>query len=140
MIGQIVLGGITVLFDLWPPLVMGHFVLSAILVWNAVVLNDRAGHDDTPADAHRPRPGPQPGPAAWWRWPPACVLLTGTVVTGTGPHGGDERVARLPFVVEDVARIHSLTAWAFLAVTIAFGGCSSRQGGAERGASVACGG
>jgi cytochrome c oxidase assembly protein subunit 15 len=62
----------------------------------------------------------------------ACVGITGTVVTGTGPHGGDERVARLPFIVEDVARIHSLTAWAFLAATIAFGWVLLRHGGTER--------
>ncbi|MDQ4132527.1 MAG: COX15/CtaA family protein, partial [Actinomycetota bacterium] len=31
VIGQIVLGGITVLFHLWPPLVMGHFVLSMVI-------------------------------------------------------------------------------------------------------------
>src|ERR1041384_5000519 len=35
VIGQIVLGGLVVLFDLFPPLVMGHFVLSVILVARA---------------------------------------------------------------------------------------------------------
>jgi len=43
------------------------------------------------------------------------VFVTGTIVTGSGPHGGDEHVRRLPFLVEDMARIHSLTAWTFLA-------------------------
>src|SRR5688572_28786990 len=38
VIAQIVLGGLVVLFDLSPWLVMGHFVLSMVLVWNAVVL------------------------------------------------------------------------------------------------------
>ena len=47
------------------------------------------------------------------------VLVTGTIVTGTGPHAGDQHVKRLPFQLEDVARIHSLTVWAFLALTVA---------------------
>ena len=131
LIGQIVLGGITVIFDLWPPLVMGHFVLSVILVWNAVVLFDHAGRPDLvdPAEATRAL---DPGyPAGSSIVTPgvrqlsrvmvaaaAAVLITGTVVTGTGPHGGDEHIRRLPFFVEDVARIHSITAWVFLGIAI----------------------
>jgi heme a synthase len=46
VIGQIVLGGLVVLFHLYPPLVMGHFVLSMVLVANAVVLHHRAGMPD----------------------------------------------------------------------------------------------
>jgi len=126
MVGQIVLGGITVLFDLWPPLVMGHFALSAILIWNAVVLHDRAGHGDGPGVLCAPIRARTLGRVMVGL--AAAVLATGTVVTGTGPHGGDENVARLPFIVEDVARIHSLTAWAFLAVTIAFAWVLYRQG------------
>jgi heme a synthase len=116
IVAQIVLGGITVLSHLWPPFVMGHFVLSVILVWNAVVLYHRAGHPDTPGEA-----------TASSRTvllsrlmvvAAGAVLVTGTVVTGTGPHGGDQDVARLPFEIEDVARIHSITAWAFLALSL----------------------
>ena len=32
VVGQVVLGGLTVLFELSPPFVMGHFLLSAVLV------------------------------------------------------------------------------------------------------------
>ncbi len=131
LIGQIVLGGITVIFDLWPPLVMGHFVLSAILVWNAVVLFDHGGRPDL-VDPDDPTRALDPGyPAGSSIAVPrvrqisrvmvgaaAAVLVTGTVVTGTGPHGGDEHIRRLPFFVEDVARIHSITAWIFLGIAI----------------------
>jgi len=126
MVGQIVLGGITVLFDLWPPLVMGHFVLSAILIWNAVILHDRAGHGPGPGTLTAPVSARTLGRVLVGM--AGAVLLTGTVVTGTGPHGGDERVARLPFEVETVARLHSLTAWAFLAVALALGWVLLRQG------------
>ena len=42
------------------------------------------------------------------------VLLTGTLVTGSGPHSGDEAADRLPFAVVTVARLHSATVWLFL--------------------------
>jgi cytochrome c oxidase assembly protein subunit 15 len=131
LVGQIVLGGIVVKVGLSPPFVMGHFILSAILVWNAVVLFDHAGRPDLvdPSDPTRAvDPGHTIGSSVVT--PPvrllsrvmmgvaAAVLLTGTVVTGTGPHGGDEHVRRLPFFVEDVARIHSVTAWVFLGLAL----------------------
>ena len=39
---QIALGAITVLTHLSPPIVMGHFLLSMVLIWNSVVLEDLA--------------------------------------------------------------------------------------------------
>ncbi|MEI7592948.1 MAG: COX15/CtaA family protein [Actinomycetes bacterium] len=130
IIAQIVLGGFTVLFHLWPPLVMGHFVLSAILVWNAVVLHHRAGHPDTPGVLMVP-----PNVAKVSRAAVASaglVLIAGTVVTGTGPHGGDERVDRLPFIIEDVARVHSLLAWIMLGLLVATLGLAYRSGASAR--------
>jgi cytochrome c oxidase assembly protein subunit 15 len=117
LVGDIVLGGIVVLTKLWPPLVMAHFMLSAAILWDAVVLHHRAGHDGSPgvltvAPVLRTLSGVLVGAAG-------LVLLTGTVVTGTGPHAGDQHASRLPFVLEDVARIHSLTVWTFLALTVA---------------------
>src|SRR5919206_3024655 len=60
VIGQIVLGGLVVLFDLFPPLVMGHFVLSMILVADAVVLHHRAGWPEGP-DGRPWTPAAPPG-------------------------------------------------------------------------------
>jgi cytochrome c oxidase assembly protein subunit 15 len=120
VIGQIVLGGLVVLSDLYPPLVMGHFVLSMVLVANAVVLHDRAGRPDgtesVPAMAGDVRPLAS-GLVVWT----AVVLALGTVVTGSGPHTGSnegEVVERLPFVVRDVARIHAVAVWILLALTL----------------------
>ena len=48
VVGQIVLGMFTVRFDLAPPFVMGHFLLSLVLVTNAVALHHRAGEPDPP--------------------------------------------------------------------------------------------
>ena len=118
VIGQIVLGGLVVLFHLYPPLVMGHFVLSMVLVADAVVLHHRAGWpDDAPAtraDDLRPL-------GSWLVAWAAVVLFLGTVVTGSGPHAGSnegEFVERLPFVVRDVARLHGLAVWFLLALAL----------------------
>jgi cytochrome c oxidase assembly protein subunit 15 len=120
VIGQIVLGGLVVLFDLFPPLVMGHFVVSMILVADAVVLHHRAGLADGPAPA--PAAGPELRQFGSWLvvWS-AVVLALGTVVTGSGPHAGSNEgdlVERLPFEVRDVARIHAVAVWILLALTL----------------------
>ena len=46
VLGQIVLGGLTVLFELKPGFVMAHFLLSIVILTNAIVLHHRAGEDD----------------------------------------------------------------------------------------------
>ncbi len=116
IVGQIVLGGFTVLAGLSPPFVMGHYLLSILLVWNGVVLYKRASGPGTPAV-----PRVSATSITWSRAMVAVSLLlltTGTVVTGTGPHGGDETAPRFAWSISDVARIHSLTAWAFLAICL----------------------
>src|SRR3954470_21510901 len=46
VLAQIVLGGLVVLFDLAPPLVMAHFSLSMLIVLDAVVLHHRAARPE----------------------------------------------------------------------------------------------
>jgi cytochrome c oxidase assembly protein subunit 15 len=122
VIGQIVLGGLVVLFHLYPPLVMGHFVLSMVLVANAVVLHHRAAQPDAPDGA--PAGGGGPGLRSLSSWLvgwAAVVLFLGTVVTGSGPHAGNHEgqfVERLPFVVRDVARLHGLAVWILLVLAL----------------------
>jgi cytochrome c oxidase assembly protein subunit 15 len=116
VLGQIVLGGLTVLFHLAPPFVIGHFVVSMVLMWNAVVLHERAGHDGSAGLPLVPRRVRNLGRALVATG--AVVVLSGTVVTGTGPHGGDETVERLPFELMEVVRIHSILMWAFLALAV----------------------
>ncbi len=115
VIGQIVLGGITVLFDLNPALVACHFLLSMALVTDAVVLHHRASFDG-PAPASASASSRKLG--SWLLGVAFAVLVAGTVVTGTGPHGGDEKAPRFQFVMTDVVRIHSLIVWALVALTV----------------------
>jgi heme a synthase len=118
VIGQIVLGGITVLTDLHPVSVQSHFLLSMAILAAAVVLHHRAGEGDGPPFVPTVGDGVR-------RHVQAVVVLagfvlaTGTVVTGTGPHSGDEEARRFGFAITSVARIHSGSVLVVLAVLVA---------------------
>jgi len=117
VVAQIVLGGITVLLELTPPAVMGHFLLSMVLVANAVVLHHRAGEPD---DGRRRPDVPVTTRRLSWAVVAltGLVLFVGTVVTGTGPHGGDRDVERLPFAIREVVRLHAGLAWVLTALLL----------------------
>jgi cytochrome c oxidase assembly protein subunit 15 len=140
VLGQIVLGGLTVLFHLWPPLVMGHFLLSLALVTCGLVLYERSGWPEQAAE-HRPgwavalprRPPAEPGLVPLGRWllvAGAVVVVTGTMVTGAGPHGGDPDADRLPIDIRDIVRIHGIAMVVFLASTLVLLVRLRRVGGA----------
>ena len=48
----------------------------------------------------------------------AAVLLTGAVVTGSGPHGGDERAERFPYDLQAATRLHSGSAWVLVLLAL----------------------
>lgn len=116
VVGQIVLGGITVLTDLHPAAVQGHFLLSMAIVLDALVLHQRSGEPPGPYRAAVPTELRRLALAlgAW----ATVVLVTGTVVTGTGPHGGDEEAPRFGFAVTTVARLHGITVIVLLLGTL----------------------
>jgi cytochrome c oxidase assembly protein subunit 15 len=106
VVAQIVLGGLTVIYGLSPPWVMAHFLLSMVLLADAVVLHVRASRPDGVA---RPVVEPRVQRMGWLLVAmTAVVLFTGTIVTGAGPHGGDENVRRLDLSVTTAARIHGV--------------------------------
>ncbi|MEM7338054.1 MAG: COX15/CtaA family protein [Actinomycetota bacterium] len=113
---QIVLGGITVRVDLHPAMVGMHFLLSMVLLWNAVLLWVRAvagSAESTPAvDRLTLRLGQLSLGLG------TAVLVAGTLVTGTGPNSGDPRAERLGFDLTEITRVHSVTVWCFAAVTL----------------------
>lgn len=117
VIAQIVLGGITVLVDLHPVAVAGHFLLSMILVSNATVLLWRSRMDDV---AVAPVLGPASTTLSWITMATGSVVLavTGPLTTGSGPHAGDLASPRFPVAIPDAARIHSLSAWIFCALAV----------------------
>lgn len=112
VVAQILLGAVTVKLDLHPLIVSCHFLLSAILMWNALVLLAKAS--GSPA---RPEPKVDPTVLTHSRFQvvgAAVVLILGTIVTGTGPNSGDIRADRLALDLQWTARAHSLAAWIFL--------------------------
>jgi len=100
---QGVLGGITVLIDLHPLIVMGHFLLSLLALGLAVVVALGAYDFVHRAEVHPPL-------AANWLAvvlvPCALALVvTGTLVTAAGPHSGGEKIPRFG-VLPDALHLH----------------------------------
>ena len=122
VLAQILVGRIVVVSHLNPWWVQTHMIVSLVLIADAIVLAHRAGlPDDRPV-----RPAVTPALLRWgWVLVGAAtvVVLTGTLVTGSGPHSGHNeedvnQIRRLPIAVHDAARIHGITVMAFLAVTV----------------------
>jgi len=117
VVAQAVWGGVTVLTDLHPVTVAGHFMLSPLLLIACVALYVRAGEGDGPVRVlvdRRLR-----ALALALVWVTGLLMVAGTVVTGTGPHAGDDRAERFDFAIEQVTRVHSLLAWLTVALTVA---------------------
>ncbi len=113
---QAVLGGLTVLFELQPPFVMAHFLLSLVLLTNALVLYQRASE---PPGVGRLGVDRRVRNLDWLLLALAAVVVTtGTVVTATGPHGGDRKAKRFAFDLPVVARIHGTSVLVFLGVVL----------------------
>lgn len=111
-VAQILLGRAVVVLELDPVAVAGHFLLSAVMVWNAIVLWLKAG--SLPSRA-LPRVAPsllQHGRVMVGLV--TVVLVLGTLVTGTGPNSGDGRAERLGLEFSTIARAHSVAVWCFL--------------------------
>jgi cytochrome c oxidase assembly protein subunit 15 len=127
VLAQVGLGALLVLSELDPRFTMGHFLLSMVLLQNAAVLDIRARSDIEAGAARGPR-GSRPGERSTdgttrlMQWAVLVVggalLVTGTLVTGAGPHAGDSRAERLPLLVREVARVHSIVALALLTMVV----------------------
>ncbi len=114
---QAVVGGLLVLSGLNPYVLILHFLASFPLIVAAAALVQRV-HEN---DASR-----EPLARAELRWltrglvgTSALVLAAGTLVTGTGPHAGDPKVARLPFSPRDVTQLHADLVYLLVGLTIA---------------------
>lgn len=114
---QAVLGGITVLTGLNPWIVALHFVPSAAAVIASTLfvrrMYDRGG-PATPVGTRQTRR------LSWTALVlTAVVVIMGLLVTGAGPHAGDEMSARNGFDTLLMARLHAAPVWALVAVTAA---------------------
>ena len=117
VVGQAILGGITVLTDLHPATVASHFLLSGVLIAAATLLYERSGEGDGP---------PQPLVRSEVRWlsrallvATAAVVVVGTVVTGSGPHAGDLDARRFGLDPRTVSWLHADLVLLFLGLVVA---------------------
>lgn len=108
-----IVGGIAVRTELHPMLIQSHFLLAMVSIACGLVVVARA----TPTLARGVRPEVARLVVALTVLT-AAALVTGTVVTGTGPHAGDEDVRRFGFDISAVARMHSVTVIVALLVAV----------------------
>jgi cytochrome c oxidase assembly protein subunit 15 len=100
VLAQGILGGITVIFELHPLIVMGHYLLSlaALAVAVAVVQGAR--------DLARGAVAEEPLGSAWLALglvPAAgALVVSGTLVTAAGPHSGGEEIPRFGNLINAV--------------------------------------
>ena len=129
IVAEIVLGGLTVEHKLAPQFVMAHFLLAVLFLADAVVLHHRAGLADEaiPGRPGRSRPAGRPVNlvtrkqrvlSALLLAATALVVVLGTIVTSTGPHGGDATAKRFAFSLHDVAQLHGTSVELLLAFTL----------------------
>ncbi|CAM3789105.1 COX15/CtaA family protein [Nocardioides zeicaulis] len=110
---QAVIGGITVLTDLNPWIVSGHFLLSMAMVMVCVALLDELRSPERGTAPPLPRALAWASLAVGW-----VVLYLGTVVTGAGPHAGDTDSPRNGLDPATVSHLHAYTVYALVALTV----------------------
>jgi cytochrome c oxidase assembly protein subunit 15 len=121
LVAQIVLGGLVVLFKLNPYLVALHFVLTLVVLADAIWMFHRARIPDEAAT----------GPidhvvgrdlrllVGVLMTCLAVVTVAGTMVTGAGPHAGAPGTERVPVEFRSIAELHSSLAWLLLGLVTA---------------------
>ena len=116
ILGQGVLGGITVLTDLHPLPVASHLLLSIILVAAATSLYDRR---EAPVEKIRQTDKLVSLLSKSHIALSFIVIVIGTLVTGSGPHAGDAQARRFGFDIRTVAIHHADAVIALFGLTLA---------------------
>ena len=120
VVGQAVLGGFTVLYDLAPGFVMSHYILSMLILIACVALDWRAHRE--PAERAQRDPADRLVAYGAWSLVPigAITIFAGTAASAAGPHAGGagtgdvikrltfKGIDTLRFVVEQHARMATL--------------------------------
>ena len=125
VLAQVILGAVVVLTGLNPWSNMAHFLVSLALVTTAVFLVEHAGArnvvDDVASKAQTMSTG-----RITRRFADLILglcglaIVFGTLVTGAGPHAGDENAIRLAFDLRSITRIHSASVLLCVASTLFF--------------------
>jgi cytochrome c oxidase assembly protein subunit 15 len=131
---QAVIGGITVLTGLLWWTVAVHLLASMTMVWLSVLLYVKVGEPDSGVATSSPVASLAstlrvPKPLRWLTVLTAmtlsAVLVTGTLVTGAGPHAGDKSVEqpvpRLQVEITTLVHLHSTLLVAYLSLIVGLG-------------------
>jgi len=116
ILGQGVIGGITVLTDLNPLAVASHFILSIFLIAGAVSIVARGR---SPLISVRPTETKVKVLAQAQVLLTFVVIVIGTLVTGSGPHAGDFDAPRLKLDERAITWLHADAVIALLGVSLA---------------------
>lgn len=134
IVAQAVIGGVSVLVDLTWYSVAIHFLATVVLVWLAGMLYVKVQEPD---DGRPVRTYARPLRllAAASAVAMSITLVTGTMVTGAGPHAGDASVLpedRLQLPITEISHVHAGFMYLYLGLTLGlvFGLLAT---GAERG-------
>jgi len=120
---QVIIGAIVVWTGLNPFSNIAHFLVSIFLMTTAYMLVRHASIVRlTEEVAPRREPLLKDRPIASivkiLLVTTGAAVFTGTLVTGSGPHAGDETAVRLDFAMPVIARIHSAFVWLTVAVLL----------------------
>ena len=109
---QAVIGGISVLTELNPWVVSFHLLCSMAIIGVAVLFLRRL-------DAPDPGSSGAVAPLAWLMFAAGWVVLyAGTVVTGSGPHAGDENARRNGLDPLQLSQLHADVVFLFVGLTL----------------------
>lgn len=117
LVGQIVLGGLVVLYKLNPYLVALHFLLTIVILGDALVLLHLSRSTRTE------RVALIDSDLMWLSRllvaTLALLITIGTVVSGSGPHAGGKGAKRIAIAFRDIAEVHSDVALFLIGLTLA---------------------
>ena len=125
VLAQVGLGAVVVLTGLNPWSNMAHFLVSLALVTTAVFLVEHAGATRVTGDFAL-SVQTLPTRRITKRFADLILgfcglaIVLGTLVTGAGPHAGDENAIRLTFDLRSITRVHSASVLLCVAVTLIF--------------------
>ena len=112
---QAIIGAFVVRLDLHPGLVSPHFLISPVIVAASTVLVVRLYEGD--GTARRTVPWSTVALYAAIAALGFTVLVLGTLVTGTGPHSGDDgEITRIAIDPRLISQIHAASVWLFCAL------------------------
>jgi cytochrome c oxidase assembly protein subunit 15 len=120
---QVIIGAIVVWTGLNPYSNIAHFLVSIFLMTTAYMLVRHASifrSTDEVAPRGEPLLKGQPIEKIVKTLLVAtgAAVVTGTLVTGSGPHAGDETAVRLGFAMPTIVRTHSAFVWLTVAILV----------------------